>query len=267
MTESAVEERYRAARAGPNRAARHQRRVKACIATTCALAARVRPDLDASSQVPRPTLRWSSRTDWLLKPRIDAEWRDFWGRGATLRAAMTRDPLPNKKSQARKAIERSRELVDALNLARAEARVGPLGYYLDTTPDFLAVRRYEKALAKADKEQAKRDKQAKSGRKVEPVVFPRVPAAVGTTAFCRARNARGDRPLPRRLGDKLTAPGDPARRLRTAATPFRCRQADHGPLRSARRWVRASVGVDALDARSTALQAAASRPTPSVARR
>ena len=166
----------------------NEQRVKAWA--ICHYLAHWRPefilDLDASKgslrAAPDVESEFMRRTGYSL-PRIDAEWRTFWGRGAALRAAMTRDPLPNKKSKARKPIERSRALVDALNLARARAQVGPLGYYLDTTPDFLSVRRYEKALAKAEKEQAKRDKQAKAGRRIEPVEFPSVPAAIGATVL------------------------------------------------------------------------------------
>lgn len=149
------------------------------------------------------------RTGYPL-PKIDAEWRTFWARGAQLRAAMTRDPLPNKKAKNRKAIERSRSLVDAINHCRAESRVGPLGYYLDASPDFLSVRRYEKALRKAEKEEAKRKKKAK-GKKYESVVFPAVPAAIGKTVLW----SRADRPEQAvltwlsnpRFRDSLLAPG------------------------------------------------------------
>lgn len=121
------------------------------------------------------------RTGYEL-PRIDSEWRSFWARGAQLRTAMTRDPLPSKKAKNRKAVERSRGLVDAINQVRAEARVGPLGWYLDASPDFVAVRRYEKALAKAEKELKKRIKAAK-GKKYEPVEFPTLPPSVGKTVL------------------------------------------------------------------------------------
>ena len=121
------------------------------------------------------------RTGYEL-PKIDSEWRSFWARGAQLRTAMTRDPLPNKKAKNRKAVERSRGLVDAINQVRAEARVGPLGWYLDASPDFVSVRRYEKALAAAEKELKKRIKSAK-GKKYEPVVFPALPPAVGKTVL------------------------------------------------------------------------------------
>lgn len=121
------------------------------------------------------------RTGYEL-PRIDSEWRTFWARGAKLRAAMTRDPLPNKKAKTRKAVERSRSLVDAINYCRAASRIGPLGYYIDASPDFLSVRRYEKALLRAEKEEAKRKKKAK-GKKYESVVFPKLPAAVGKTVL------------------------------------------------------------------------------------
>jgi len=149
------------------------------------------------------------RTGYEL-PKIDAEWRTFWARGAELRAAMTRDPLPNKKAKNRKAIERSRSLVDAINYCRAESRVGPLGYYLDASPDFLSVRRYEKALRKAEKEEAKRKKKAK-GKKYESVVFPEVPAAIGKTVLW----SRADKPEGAvltwlsnpRFRDSLLAPG------------------------------------------------------------
>ncbi|MGC6489360.1 MAG: hypothetical protein ACON4Z_17065, partial [Planctomycetota bacterium] len=146
-------------------------------------------ELDASKgslrAAPDVEAEFLRRTDYPL-PRIDAEWRTFWGRGAALRAAMRRDPLPNKKSKRRAAAERARALVDALNEARADAHVGPVGYYVDATPDFLAVRRYERALAKAQKEQKKRDRAARSGRKVEPVVFPSRPAAIGATVLWSA---------------------------------------------------------------------------------
>lgn len=121
------------------------------------------------------------RTGYEL-PRIDSEWRSFWARGAKLRAAMTRDPLPNKKAKNRKAVEASRDLVDAINGVRAEARVGPLGWYLDASPDFAAVRKYEKDLLRAEKELKKRIKAAK-GKKYEPVEFPTLPAAVGKTVL------------------------------------------------------------------------------------
>ncbi|MGK0202094.1 MAG: hypothetical protein ACI9S9_001159 [Planctomycetota bacterium] len=121
------------------------------------------------------------RTGYEL-PRIDSEWRSFWARGAQLRKAMTRDPLPNKKAKNRKAVERSRGLVDAINQVRAEARVGPLGWYIDASPDFVSVRRYEKALAAAENELKKRIKKAK-GKKYKPVVFPTLPAAVGKTVL------------------------------------------------------------------------------------
>jgi hypothetical protein len=121
------------------------------------------------------------RTGYEL-PKIDSEWRTFWARGAELRTAMTRDPLPNKKAKNRKAVERSRDLIDAVNVVRSAARVGPVGWYLDASSDFLAVRSYEKALAAAEKELAKREKAAK-GRKLEPVAFPVMPAAVGKTVL------------------------------------------------------------------------------------
>ncbi|MFN3241016.1 MAG: hypothetical protein ACE37K_05815 [Planctomycetota bacterium] len=210
------------------------------------------------------------RTQYPL-PKIDAEWRTFWGRGAELRAAMKRDPLPNQKSKARKAVERSRSLVDALNQARADAEVGPIGYYLDTTPDFLAVRRYEKALAKAEKEQKKRDKQAKAGRKVEPVEFPTPPAAIGTTVLW-SRAADAEAALAEWLRnpamrDRLIAPGRdlvavpsddggfllglalPAERTRTGP-PI------HWP-RAGQRGVPAGVAFGELDERARAALAAA----------
>ena len=121
------------------------------------------------------------RTGYEL-PKIDSEWRSFWARGTQLRAAMVRDPLPNKKAKNRKAVERSRDLVDAINEVRCQARVGPLGWYLDASPDFLSVRRYEKALAAAEKELKKRIKAAK-GKKYEPVEFPVLPPAVGKTVL------------------------------------------------------------------------------------
>ena len=128
------------------------------------------------------------RTGYEL-PKIDSEWRSFWARGEKLRAAMTRDPLPSKKAKNRKGIERSRGLIDEVNRLRAEARVGPLGWSLDSSSDFLAVRRYEKSLAAAEKELAKRIKKSKGG-KYEPVVFPVMPKAIGETVlWSRAKKA------------------------------------------------------------------------------
>ena len=166
----------------------NEQRVKAWA--ICHYLAHWRPELLFELDASRGTLRaapeveaeFLRRTQYSL-PKIDAEWRTFWGRGAALRAVMARDPLPNKKSKARKAIERSRSVVDALNQARADAHLGPLGYYVDTTPDFRAVRRYEQALAKAEREQARRDKRAKAGRKVDPVVMPPAPDAIGATVM------------------------------------------------------------------------------------
>lgn len=149
------------------------------------------------------------RTGYEL-PKIDSDWRAFWARGAKLRAAMTRDPLPNKKAKNRKAVERSRTLVDAINYCRAESRVGPLGYYLDASPDFLSVRRYEQALMRAEKEEAKRKKKAK-GKEYESVVMPDLPAAVGKTVLW-SRAETPDRAVLTWLSnpthrDRLLAPG------------------------------------------------------------
>lgn len=254
----------------------NEQRVKAWA--ICHYLAHWRPefilDLDASKgslrAAPDVESEFMRRTGYSL-PRIDAEWRTFWGRGAALRAAMTRDPLPNKKSKARKPIERSRALVDALNLARARAHVGPLGYYLDTTPDFLSVRRYEKALAKAEKEQAKRDKQAKAGRRVEPVEFPSVPAAIGATVlWSRAKDpnvavagwmqspAQRDRLLaPGR--DLVAVPSDAGGFLLGVSLP--AEQATSGPPlqwpRDDQAGVSGAVAASALDARARAALARA----------
>jgi hypothetical protein len=149
------------------------------------------------------------RTGYEL-PRIDSEWRTFWARGEELRAAMTRDPLPDKKAKNRKAVERSRSLMDAINDGRVASRIGPVGYYIDKSPDFLAVRRYEKALRRAEKEDAKRKKKAK-GRKYEPVQFPKLPAAIGKTVLWSREKDPADAVLAwlqnPRYRDSLLAPG------------------------------------------------------------
>jgi hypothetical protein len=116
-------------------------------------------------------------------PKIDHDWREFWGRADELRLAMKKDPIPSKDAKERKAVERSRSLVDAVNAQRAAARVGPLGWFLVGGGDLVLVRRYEKALQKAEKEQARRDAKAKAGEKVPPVVMPEPPAAIGRTIF------------------------------------------------------------------------------------
>ncbi len=204
-------------------------------------------------------------------PRIDEDWRAFWGRGDALRAAMRRDPLPNKKSKERAAIERSRALVDALNRARAAAHVGPLGYYLDASPDFVAARRYEKALDKAEKEQTKRERKAKAGREVEPVELPTPPAALGETvlwsraadaataiAAWLARPAARDRMLaPGR--DLVAVPSDRGGFLLGLALPAE-RPRRGAPLhwpRDGQAGVDGAVAVAALDPRSKAALAAA----------
>ena len=149
------------------------------------------------------------RTGYEL-PKIDSEWRSFWARGEKLRAAMTRDLLPGKKAKNRKGILRSRGLIDEVNRLRADARVGPLGWSLDSSPDFLSVRRYEKSLAAAEKELAKRIKKSKGG-KYEPVVFPVMPKAIGETVLWSRTKKASDavhgwlrQPVYR---DSLLAPG------------------------------------------------------------
>lgn len=117
------------------------------------------------------------RTGYEL-PRIDAEWRDFWGRGEELRKAMAKDPLAGVPAKEAKAAERARALVDAVNAARAAARVGPLGWMLVSGGDLVLVRRYERELQKAEAEQQKRDRQP---GKHEPVTMPAPPAALGKT--------------------------------------------------------------------------------------
>ena len=121
-------------------------------------------------------------------PKVDVDWRAFWARGEALRAAMRRDPLPNEKAKTRAAIERGRATVDAVNAARAAFRVGPVGYFIEDNTDVAAVRRYEKALAKAEREQKKREKQKRAGRKVKPVEMPQLPTSVGRTLMF----SRGD---------------------------------------------------------------------------
>jgi len=149
------------------------------------------------------------RTGYEL-PRIDSEWRTFWARGKDLRAAMTRAPLPDEKAKNFKAVERSRSLVDAINSRRAEARIGPAGYHLAQSPDFLAVRAYERALLRAEKEEAKRRKKAK-GKKFEPVTYPEPPAAIGQSVLFSREDAADDAVRAwlknPRFRDRLLAPG------------------------------------------------------------
>ncbi len=108
-------------------------------------------------------------------PRIDSQWREFWGKGQELRAAMALDPLPPEKAKDRPAKLRARGLVDAVNAARAAADRGPAGWFVAAGPDVLAVTRHDEALAKAA---ADRRKQPKS-----PVVDPEPPACLGSTVL------------------------------------------------------------------------------------
>ena len=254
----------------------NEQRVKAWA--ICHYLAHWRPELllelDASKgslrSAPDVEAEFLRRTECEL-PKIDADWRAFWGRGAALRAAMRRDPLPNKKSKARAAAERSRALVDAVNQARADAHVGPLGYYVETTPDFLAVRRYDKALAKAEKEQKTREKKAKSGRKVEPVVFPALPSAVGESVLWSRQSepaaAVAEWLLQPPLRDVLLAPGRDLLAVPSDVGGFLVGVSlPAQPTRSGPplRWPRAAqtgvpggVSVEALDARARAAVVAA----------
>ncbi|MCB9878216.1 MAG: hypothetical protein H6835_11515 [Planctomycetes bacterium] len=123
------------------------------------------------------------RTGYEL-PRIDEEWRSFWARSDALRQAMTKDPLPNEGAKNRKAIERGRDVVDAVCAARAAAGQGPVGWFVDEqNPDFATVRAYEVALQKAEREAERAEKAKKAGKKADPVEMPAPPAAIGRTVL------------------------------------------------------------------------------------
>jgi len=219
----------------------------------------------AANTPPDVEAEFLRRTKYEL-PKIDADWRTFWGRGDALREAMARDPLPAEKEPSRAAIERMRDVVDVVNEQRAAWRVGPIGYYLDAGPDFLATRRYEKALQKAQKEQQKRDKLREKGKQVEPVVMPAPPHAVGRTVlFSQADDAiacvRGWLARPD-LRDKLLHPGrellavpsDAGAYLLGVALPAiaTTRGAPLAWPRDKQRAIPGSVAFDALDARARA---------------
>ncbi|MFK7740053.1 MAG: hypothetical protein AB8H80_06980 [Planctomycetota bacterium] len=144
-------------------------------------------------------------------PKIDSDWRTFWARGDELRKAMVRDPLAALPKRAKKTGERARQLLSAVNAARAAARVGPLGCFLDSTPEFVAVRRYEKDLIKAERELKKQEARRKKGKKAKPVEMPVRPEAIGRSVLW----SRTKKPLDAvaewmaqpRLRDMLLAPG------------------------------------------------------------
>ncbi len=108
-------------------------------------------------------------------PKIDAEWREFWGRSVELRKAMLVDPVPDEKAPDRAAKVRARSLVDALNAQRAAASIGPCGFCVAIGPDVLATQKYDEQLTKAESDRKKKPK--------ELIPLPTAPAAIGTTVL------------------------------------------------------------------------------------
>lgn len=104
-------------------------------------------------------------------PKIDHEWREFWGRGAELRKAIATDPVPDEKAPDRAAKLRARSLVDAVNAVRAGAECGPAGFFVSVGPEVQAVQHYDEQLLKAEAERKKKPK--------EPVALPSPPPELG----------------------------------------------------------------------------------------
>jgi hypothetical protein len=131
------------------------------------------------------------RRTGLELPRLDHEWREFWGKGMALRFAMERDPVPPEAATAlpgasatptlstktkpgeRTAALRARSLVDAVNLLRIAGDVPPVAFYVSASPDAQVVAQYTVQLAKAEAAAAKKPKEAPP--------MPAVPPALGRT--------------------------------------------------------------------------------------
>jgi hypothetical protein len=111
----------------------------------------------------------------LSLPKIDHEWREFWGRNAELRAAMVTDPIPAEKSPERPAKLRARSVVDALNTARAAAMRGPAGFVVAQGPEVATVVKFDEQLNKAEAERKKKPK--------ENIALPVAPACIGRTVL------------------------------------------------------------------------------------
>jgi hypothetical protein len=114
-------------------------------------------------------------------PRLDDDWRTYWARGDQLRQAMARDPMPNEKAKDRKSVERARAVIDAVNAARAAARVGPVGWFRSDSPDAALLQRHERDLAAYERERQRFEREKPRGK--EPPEPPATPACVGRTAL------------------------------------------------------------------------------------
>ncbi|MBL8751697.1 MAG: hypothetical protein JNK15_00235 [Planctomycetes bacterium] len=145
-------------------------------------------------------------------PKIDTDFTTFWSRSANLRKAMQAPAVPDDKAADHKAKVRARSLVDAINQARADAAVGPLGAYFVTGDDAKAVVAYDEALTKVEADRKKKPK--------EVFADPVAPAAIGRSVlYSRATDPKAlvaswlTRPV---LRDRLLHPG----RDLLGSTPF-----------------------------------------------
>jgi tetratricopeptide (TPR) repeat protein len=108
----------------------------------------------------------------LALDQVDHQWRQFWGNGAALRAAMAADPVPPDAPPATAPSGvAARAVVDAIDVQRAAAQVAPAGFYVAQNEATAAVRAYDEQLAKAAAEQKKKPK--------EVVPLPSPPAVLG----------------------------------------------------------------------------------------
>ncbi|MCC7398774.1 MAG: hypothetical protein IT455_17025 [Planctomycetes bacterium] len=105
-------------------------------------------------------------------PKLDADWREHWARGAELRKAMLAEAIPAKAADRKQRLD-AKALVDLIDGARAEAEVGPAGYYFAVGPDVVAAQQFDILLQKAEALQKKKPK--------EVVPLPELPGAVGRT--------------------------------------------------------------------------------------
>jgi hypothetical protein len=99
------------------------------------------------------------RRTTLSLPKIDHDWREFWGRSAQLREAMVADPIPAEKSPERPAKLRARSIVDAVNVARAAAMRGPAGFVVAQGPEVATVVTFDEQLNKAEVDRKKKPKE------------------------------------------------------------------------------------------------------------
>lgn len=107
-------------------------------------------------------------------PKIDHDWREFWGRGAELRKAIATDPVPDEKAPDRASKLRARSLVDAVNAQRAGAECGPAGFFVAVGPEVQAVQHYDEQLVKAEAERKKKPKETIPSPPLPPELGRRV---------------------------------------------------------------------------------------------